>query len=1014
MTQRDISKRPDPPEVRIDADGIPLPPGLSPSRRAFLRLAGFSFASAMLGGCGRGTAHDAIPLLDRPEEVTPGTAAYYAGLCGGCRAGCGILAKVRDGRPIKIEGNDLDPIARGRTCAVGQAQVLSLYDAQRLRQPLLEGKPSTWKAIDATLRARLAAVQQSGKQIRVLTDTRNGPTDRAAVQEFLQAFPGAKHVMYDALSASALREAHEKYYGKPTTPRYRIENAHVLVSVDADFLGTWLSPVEYTRGWSAARSLAEDSTSFLHHVQFESRVSLTGSNADRRVPVLPQDFLPVLAALAERVAVKLGKPRPWQSEFKPALSGADEILDDVAKRLLAAKRGRALVLCGVNDLQTQLVACHLNALLGAADTSIADRTIELQRSSQQRLGDDRGLDGLLSDLHGGKVGGLLVGGCNPLYDLPGGANLTKALEQLDLVVSFAERLDETAERAHFVCPDHHPLESWRDAEPWRGTFTLSQPAINPLGDTRAFAASLSSWSGGGDVEQRLVRDAWRTRVFPRTRGERIFEAFWQQCVHDGSVEVDPGPGDGMTANPAAVAGIHTVETTAPPGGPVLVLYPKIGLLDGRHAHNPWLQELPDPISKVSWDNYACFAPADAAGRGIADGDLVQVAVGGAEGTTVTLPSVIQRGQAEGAVALALGYGRKGTDRFARVGPQWLEGDPTVRAGETVGVNVATLLAWGDGHIAYTGGAGVAIRRLGRNVRLARTQIYDSLDVPKHLAPDGKTRRKVAPLTTKAAYDKDRHAGSFHEHAFEELWGDDHPFSQRHWGLAIDLSACTGCAACVVACQAENNIPVVGKDEVRRQREMHWLRIDRYFQGEGADLQTVHQPMMCQQCDHAPCETVCPVLATVHSSEGLNQQVYNRCVGTRYCSNNCPYKVRRFNWFDYPREDRLQNMVLNPDVTVRSRGVMEKCTFCVQRIQEAKAVAKRDGRPMADGDIRTACQQACPADAIVFGDMNDPGSRLITQMKSPRANRVLGELGIRPSVAYLTQVQDREEKGERHD
>jgi molybdopterin-containing oxidoreductase family iron-sulfur binding subunit len=448
----------------------------------------------------------------------------------------------------------------------------------------------------------------------------------------------------------------------------------------------------------------------------------------------------------------------------------------------------------------------------------------------------------------------------------------------------------------------------------------------------------------------------------------------------------------------------------------LILYPKAGILDGRGALNPWLQELPDPITKVTWDNYACLSPSRAGALGVGEGDVVRVEAADGGGGAVELPVCLQPGQHDEVVAIALGYGRAGTERFATVGPRWIDARPTVGDDGRVGRSAAPLarLAGGERRDA---GVPVRVAPTGTRRPLAATQSHHRITVPPHLAPTGGLRRPIVQEATLAAYKQDPSAGSHgHGEAAEDLWPKDHEATGSRWRMVIDLTACTGCSACVIACQAENNVPVVGRDEVLRHREMHWMRIDRYYADRpdgGVDV--IQQPMLCQHCENASCEVVCPVLATVHSDEGLNQQIYNRCVGTRYCANNCAYKVRRFNWFDYPREDRLQNLVLNPDVTVRSRGVMEKCSFCVQRLQDAKAEARRRGVPLEDGAARTACEQSCPAQAITFGDARDPDSRVAALLHDPRHFRVLEEINVRPSVGYLTLVRNRaaEDEGGGH-
>jgi molybdopterin-containing oxidoreductase family iron-sulfur binding subunit len=528
---------------------------------------------------------------------------------------------------------------------------------------------------------------------------------------------------------------------------------------------------------------------------------------------------------------------------------------------------------------------------------------------------------------------------------------------------------------------------------------------------------LAAWSDDPKPAYELVQEHWRTRLLPRQNTQPSFQLFWDHAVHDGVVRLE--------APSARASSFLSTEVRPTSVGEIpgrdefsLVLYPKAGMLDGRHAYNPWLQELPDPITKVTWDNYACLSPSAASGLGVRDGDCVEIQPTSDETWKLELPVVVQPGQHDRVVAVALGYGTKASERFANLGPQWLDRRPTLNNDGRVGRNAAPLLRMADGHLVYSGLA-VKLQPTGRHEALACTQTHHSIAVPESLALPGGERRPVVQETTFDEYLQIQRSGKRPEdesHGLEgDLWPPDHPFTGHRWAMAIDLDACTGCSGCVIACQVENNIPVVGKDEVRRQREMHWMRIDRYYSGDGAEVEVAHQPMLCQHCENAPCETVCPVLATVHSAEGLNQQVYNRCVGTRYCANNCPYKVRRFNWFNYAHEDRLENMVLNPDVTVRSRGVMEKCSLCVQRIQEAKIEAKRRGVEITDGEIQTACQQSCPADAIVFGDLNDPRSRIAQLVKSPRHYHVLEELNVKPAVGYLEVVrrQPAEKEEARH-
>ncbi len=990
-------------------DEFPDPPDEIESqlaRRDFLKAAGFAFAGAMLSGCARAPVEKAIPYLIQPEEIVPGRASYYASTCAGCSAGCGLLVKTRDGRPVKLEGNPEHPWSRGGLCAVGQASLLGLYDSHRLKNPVLNGRETRWEDVDRFVAAGLATSRTSGA-VRFLSGTVTSPTLTTSIQRFLAGFKDARHVIYDPLSSSAILDAHERTHGVRALPRYHFDRVETIVSLDADFLGTWISPVEFTRDYIAGRNANVASPRFSYHAQFESRLSLTGAKADRRVAIAPGEAGMVLTALAARVAKQAGAASRGIDQGGDAVPS--RFLDELASRLWE-NRGRSLVVSGSQDLDVQILCNFLNQLL-----ENYGQTLDLEQPSFQKQGNDRELQALLGELNEGKIAALFVQGVNPVYDLPEGEAFGRALERVPLVVSFAERLDETASAARVVAPDHHPLESWGDAEAVSGIVSLLQPAVNPLGNTRSVIESLALWSGSPKPAYDIVREHWQALIFPRQKREKTFQDFWDHSLQDGFAEVEPMHLRPKAFNSAAVQPVTPQPTAA--GTFALVLYPKVAMFDGRHAHNAWLHELPDPISKVTWDNYACLSPAAAARLGVRDGDVVRIEVKDGSATkSLELPTLVQPGQHDSVVAVALGYGRKGTERFANVGPRWLFGRASVGPDGRVGKNAAPFTTVTEGLIRHER-AGVRITKTGAKRELASTQEHHSLSAPRNVAPRQTEPRPIVQETTLAALLSGRSENkSGGEHGPKtDLWPDDHPYAGHRWAMAIDLSSCTGCSACVVACQAENNIPVVGKDEVRRHREMHWLRIDRYYAERAGAVDVAFQPMMCQQCDTAPCETVCPVLATVHSEEGLNQQIYNRCVGTRYCANNCPYKVRRFNWFDYHREDRLQNLALNPDVTVRSRGVMEKCTFCVQRIQEAKLEAKRTGEKFADGAVRTACEQSCPAGAIVFGDLNDPQSRVAKLAASGRAYRVLEEFNFRPGVHYLNIVRNRlqEEEEKQH-
>ncbi len=889
-------------------------------RRDFLKAAGFSLAGFAVASCGRSPVSQAIPYVTAPEEIVPGRAYWMASTCHGCAARCGMLVKCRDGRPIKVEGNPDHPLARGGLCAVGQATVLELYDSLRLTAPMLRGAASDWETTDRLMNERLAGA----RRVRVVSTTLASPTTERVIGEFLRKFEDGKHVVYDVPSASAILDAHAMTHATRVLPRYRFDQADVIVSIDADFLGTWISPVEFTKQWSKRRPW---------HAQLEARLSLTGSKADSRVRMHPHETGAVLAYLAGSVT---------------EAPIASPLLGKIRSRMESAP-GRSLIISGSHRVEDQILVNGINERLGNYG-----RTLDVAVPSYQRAGDDRGLAQLVAELEEGSVDALFVVDANPVYDLPDGEPLAKLLGRVPTVVTFATHVDETSRHAHAICPPPHFLESWDDSEPVAGVYAVTQPAVAPLTNTRAVTESFAAWSGAPASAYDLIRATGRA-------------SDWDKTLHDGFAAVAPRPAALRAAAGTPIESKELPFVMQPPrykaGGLTPVLYPSIAMLDGRHAHNAWLHELPDPISKVTWDNYASFSPDTARKLGVRIGDEVVI-----EG--VTLPAFVQPGQHDGVVALALGYGRIGTERFARTGPKWLLRRTHLATGEPVGSRVAQLARHES----------VNIRKTGLRHELATTQLHNTIDGDR-----------PAPF--------EKHHTPHEANLWPEKAGGVH-----QWGLAIDLERCTGCSGCLIGCQSENNVPVVGKDEVLREREMHWIRIDRYYQGEGDELEVIHQPMMCAHCGNAPCETVCPVLATVHSADGLNQQVYNRCVGTRYCANNCPYKVRRFNWFDYPHEDRFANLVLNPDVTVRSRGVMEKCSMCVQRIAEARIGARTSGGALTDGAIRTACEQSCPADAIVFGDLNDPKSRISGLRRDPRHFVVLGELNVKPAVGYLGLVK----------
>ncbi len=942
------------------------------TRRDFLAMMGFSVVAAGVAGC-RGPVQHAIPLLAGADDIVPGVANYYATTCRGCASSCSLLVKQRDGRPIKIEGNDESTLFGKGTCATGQATVLSLYDEERLRAPSWKGQAATWQEVDRQISKGLDQARANNGKVVLLSDTITSPSTQEIIAQFGSTLPTFEHVVYDAISYSALREANAESFGRAVIPHYAFDKARVIVGFDTDFLGTWLSPVEFAHQYAIHR---KSEAKPMLHVQFEPTLSVTGSNADVRLLIAPSEIGATVVALLGRVVRMSGAPVVPDYPAPPDPVDANK-LDAIAEALWK-HRGESLVVCGRNDLSSQIVVNALNALLGNIG-----KTIDLDRPSKQRGGDDAAMAALVEEMNRGQVHSLLLYGVNPAYDYVDGARFLSGMEKVALSVSFSDRTDESSSHAHAICPDHHFLEAWGDAEPIDSHFSLAQPLIAPLFETRAAQESLLVWSGRPDTNYyTYLRDFWIKALFPRQNDLQDATAFWERSLRDGVVVL---PAKETVFTPvhlgnwkAAAETIVKAQTSRTEGRYEMHLYESVSARDGRHANNPWLQELPDPISKVTWGNYAAISPQLARQLGLSEGDVIRLT---ADQGTIEAPVFVQPGQEGRTVSVAMGYGR------TQVG----------KVGRNVGVNVFPLTSTVNGTRQYSS-TNVRIEKTGRREDIASTQSQFSME-----------GRPIVLETTLEELSKPAQES---QQALPTLWAE-RLHGDHSWGLAIDLNACTGCSACVIACQAENNIPVVGKEQVRRIRIMHWIRIDSYYSGSENDPRSVHQPMLCQHCQNAPCETVCPVLATTTSSDGLNQQVYNRCIGTRYCANNCPYKVRRFNWFnftdnpdfDFNMANPLGRMVLNPDVVVRSRGVMEKCSMCVQRIQLAKNIALQGKRDLAEGDIQTACQQACPTQAIVFGDLKDPHSRVSQLHQSRRHYHVLEELGVRPNVGYLKKVRN---------
>lgn len=941
---------------------------LSSSRRDFLKICGFSIATtALVAGCER-PVQKAIPYLFKPEEVIPGESNYYASTFFDGDDYGSIIVKVRDGRPIKIEGNDLSEISAGGATARVQSSVLELYDTARYRSPLENKNPVSWDDADERIRAGLFASQGMDGNIVLLTGTVISPSTREIIDDFINGHPGSKWVQYDPLSFSAPLEANRLCFETRAIPSIHFERAEIIVSFGADFLGTWLLPVSFARQYASGRIVTEGNPEMSEHIHFESGLSLTGANADERIQIKPSEVNPALEYLLQKVKGNNPSSTPHYAD----------ILDGLAARLLE-KIGRSLVVCGSNETGDQVLVNAINHALGNYGN-----TLDLSNPVNLRQGDDAAILSLIDEMERGEVSALLIHNVNPVFDHPLGEGFAAGMEKVSMKVSLAGAPDETAELCDFICPDHHYLESWGDAEPVSRQYSLQQPVIRPLGNTRQMQDSLLVWNGSEKSYSERLKEFWLNNILPDsgTSESILWLETLQKGIWSGPPSTDQQPqfnvqySDGMPG--AAVAG------TAPESIFELEITQSVAIGSGKHANNPWLQELPDPISKVCWDNFLAVSVSDAASYSLETGDMVLI------NDSIEVPVLVQPGQTSGTVSVAMGYGRT-------VGGKVAEG---------TGVNVVRQAGYINGSISYRSLLS-SMEKTGKKHRIALSQTHHSME-----------GRAIVRETTLEQYRNNPSAGNEmrqnilnHKYTlYEEVVYDG-----LHWGMAIDLNACNGCSSCVIACQAENNIPVIGKEEVYRRRIMHWMRTDRYYSGSSDNPDVHFMPVLCQHCDNAPCENVCPVAATNHSDEGLNQMAYVRCIGTKYCINNCPYKVRRFNWFNYTRSDKFNNymnddvgrMVLNPDVTVRERGIVEKCTFCVQRIQEAKIRAKTENRVLREDEVMPACAQTCPSNAIVFGNLADKNSRIYKLFLDKRNYHLLEELHTLPSVGYLTKVKNKQ-------
>jgi len=968
------------------------------ARREFLKLMGASLAMAS-ASCVRRPVQKIVPYTKQPEEVTLGIANNYTSTYFDGNEGLGLLVRTREGRPLKIEGNPGFPLNKGGVSAKAQASILNLYDPERLKSPvrnLLNEKRTNKDSIGVKWEDADKAVTEQLKKgdVAVLTGAIASPSGRAVVSDFCQAFK-AQHVVWEPIGHEDIREGQKASYGEDSVPQYRIDKARMIVSIDTDFLGTWLSPVTFSKQFAEGRRNFEKMNKL---VIFESNYSLTGANADVRIKIKPSYQLEVVMGLAHEIVIKKGfSSYAVNGSVKVVLEkyagvaaklGIEpELFGKIASDLWAHK-GESLVLAGglstlTQDSQDLQIAVNfLNSVL-----ENDGRTVE-GRSGNTGLTDSySAMFKLMEEMLAGKIKTLIINKTNPGYALPASARFADALKKVEMVVYTGDRNDETGSMAHYVLPDNHSLETWGDSEFSKGLYAISQPTIQPLYDTRSFQLSLMTWAFMGKVGSKrlqtfetyydFLRSVWKEEIHPKVGKGKNFDEFWEGVLQTGFVG---GELTDSAPRTFKVDALNLIKgATSKEGSHLeLVLYPTVMLGDGQASNVSWLHELPDPVTRIMWDNYVSISMETAKNLKIKEGSLVSVKVGS---VSLDLPVHIQPGLRNDVAAIAVGYGRQLAGKVAN----------------NVGKNAYSFVSYSKGLPIFAGQA-VELTSLNKNYPLACVQDHHSME-----------GRQIVIEATLKEYEKNKGA-NVHRHHTWSIWSG-HQYSGHKWGMAVDLNVCTGCSACMVACQSENNIPVVGKKYVLQGREMHWIRVDRYYTGTPDNPEVVFQPVMCQHCDNAPCETVCPVLATVHSNEGLNDMVYNRCVGTRYCSNNCPYKVRRYNWFAYNNNiEKPLHLALNPDVATRVRGVMEKCSFCVHRIKAGKDAVRKQGRKLKDGDIVTACQSACPTNAIVFGDLNDTASAVAKMFKSePRSYALLEEWNAAPSVRYLTKIRNNDKE-----
>lgn len=942
------------------------------SRRNFLKLMGASLALAGLSGCQfalKQPQEKIVPYVRQPEEIIHGRPLFFATAVTFAGFGTGLLVESHEGRPTKIEGNPDHPASLGSTDLLTQAMILTMYDPDRSQAPTNAGQEATW---DAFVAAATAAVQaQAAKQgagLRILSGSITSPTLMAQMQQLLAQFPQAKWYQYEPVGRENTNAGARLAFGEDVHTIYRLDTAKVIVGFDADFTAPSPTGVRMARQLADGRRIRKGTKEVNRLYLAESTPSITGLLADHRLPVRSSQIEHLVRALAILVGV------PDVAAGAPLADAEQKWVETVAKDL-QANRGACVVLVGESQPPIVHALGHaLNAQLG----NVGSTVVYTEPIESDPNGGIAALSALTQEMNAGTVEMLLMLDSNPVYNAPADIPFAEALTKVPLSIHVGLYRDETAQQSTWHVNGTHFLEAWGDVRAFDGTTTIVQPLIAPLYNGKSAIEILNVFLGKPqETGYQTLTAYWQTQD-----ASGNFRVFWNTALHDGVITATQA----SARQPTLRQGFASTAPPAPAQGLEIVFRPDPSLWDGTFANNAWLQEIPKPFTKLTWDNVALMSVRTANALGVKKGDVVRLTY---QGRSVDAPVWVQPGHADDSVTVHLGFGRTAAGRV----------------GNNVGFNAYRLRT----STTPWFGVGLEAAKVGENYKLASTQ--------GHFLMEGR-KKDLVRYGTLAEYVEDEKFLQVEKEEPISLIGE-YEYNGYKWGMSIDLNVCNSCNACVVACQAENNIPVVGKDEVWIGREMHWIRIDQYYVGDEHTPNVYNMVMLCQQCEHAPCEIVCPVAATVHDAEGLNNMVYNRCVGTKYCSNNCPYKVRRFNFLQYqdvpyrsPVDASTENdsipvlkMMRNPDVTVRARGVMEKCTFCVQRINEARIRARTENRRIADGEIVTACQQACPTQAIVFGDLNDPQARVVALKEQPLKYTSLDKLNTKPRVSYLAKIKN---------